>query len=119
LIAYYRTADIALVTPLRDGLNLVAKEYIASRTGEDGVLILSEFAGVAYQLPEALLVNPYSTEEMSDALARALAMPREEQRDLMRAMQSRIRVEDISWWADGFLQCLPKPGYRVEHALSA
>jgi alpha,alpha-trehalose-phosphate synthase [UDP-forming] len=104
LIAYYRAADIALVTPLRDGLNLVAKEYVAARINTDGVLILSEFAGVARQLPEALLVNPYSIEDMAAALAQALLMPVEQQRELMQAMQERIKVQDIAWWAKEFLE---------------
>jgi trehalose 6-phosphate synthase/phosphatase len=103
LIAYYRAADVALVTPLRDGLNLVAKEYVASRIQQDGVLILSEFAGVVRQLPEALLVNPYSTEDMAAALVQALQMPKEEQRERMQLMQGRIKEQDISWWANEFL----------------
>ncbi len=102
LIAYYRAAEIALVTPLRDGLNLVAKEYIASRVNGDGVLILSEFAGVVQQLPEAFLVNPYSIEDMVAVLTAALQMPKEEQRHRMQAMQQRIKAEDISWWAQEF-----------------
>ena len=108
LIAYYVAADIALVTPLRDGLNLVAKEYVASRVEGDGVLILSEFAGVAQQLPEALLVNPYNTEDMVAALLQALEMPKEEQRRRMRAMQERTREQDISWWANEFLDSMAK-----------
>ncbi|WP_376792470.1 trehalose-6-phosphate synthase [Thermoflexus sp.] len=104
LVAYYRTADIALVTPLRDGLNLVAKEYVAARIHEDGVLILSEFAGVAYQLPEALITNPYSAEEMAAALKQALQMPKPEQRRRMKAMRDRLRAEDIWWWAAEFLE---------------
>jgi len=103
LVAYYRAADIALVTPLRDGLNLVAKEYVASRVDADGVLILSEFAGVAYQLPEALLVNPYSTEDMVAALVQALEMSKNEQRRRMQAMQDRIKTQNIAWWAKEFL----------------
>lgn len=103
LIAYYRAADIALVTPLRDGLNLVAKEYVASRIAEDGVLILSEFAGVAHQLPEALLVNPYSTDDMVAALEHAFEMPEEEQQRRMRCMQSQVKAQDIFWWAQEFL----------------
>ena len=102
LIAYYRAAEIALVTPLRDGLNLVAKEYIASRAYGDGVLILSEFAGAVQQLSEALLVNPYSIEDMVAVLMAALHMPKEEQRRRMQAMQQRLKAEDISWWAQGF-----------------
>ena len=107
LVAYYRAADIALVTPLRDGLNLVAKEYVASRTQRDGILILSEFAGVAHQLPEALLVNPYSIEDMSAAILRALEMPKEQQHKSMELMQQRIRSEDIAWWAEAFLNRKP------------
>jgi alpha,alpha-trehalose-phosphate synthase [UDP-forming] len=103
LIAYYRAADIAFVTPLRDGLNLVAKEYVASRVQTDGVLILSEFAGVARQLTEALLVNPYNIEDMSGKLKLALEMPRDEQRRRMQAMQVRIKAEDITWWAREFI----------------
>jgi alpha,alpha-trehalose-phosphate synthase [UDP-forming] len=109
VIAYYRAADIALVTPLRDGLNLVAKEYVASRVNGDGVLILSEFAGAARQLPEALLVNPYSTEEMAGALAQALLMPPDEQAQQMLAMQERLKVQDISWWAKEFLDYMMRP----------
>jgi trehalose 6-phosphate synthase len=105
LLAYYRAADIALVTPLRDGLNLVAKEYVTTRIHEDGVVILSEFAGAAYQLPQALITNPYSQEAVAAALAQALRMPKAEQRERMQAMRNRIRAEDIRWWADGFLEC--------------
>lgn len=104
LIAYYRAADIALVTPLRDGLNLVAKEYVAARIHEEGVVILSEFAGVAYQLPEALLTNPYSVDDLASAIQRALLLTKEEQRERMRPMRSRIQAEDISWWAKQFLE---------------
>ncbi len=103
LIVYYRAADIALVTPLRDGLNLVAKEYVASRIHQDGLLILSEFAGVKYQLPEAIMVNPYSVDDMANALEQALTMPKEEQKRRMQAMQERIKSEDIGWWAQEFL----------------
>ena len=103
LLALYRAAEVSLVTPLRDGLNLVAKEYVAARVHGDGVLVLSEFAGVARQLPEALLVNPSATEEMAAAIERALAMPMSEQRWRMEAMRARVREQDIAWWAEGFL----------------
>lgn len=116
VIAYYRAADIALVTPLRDGLNLVAKEYVASRVDGDGVLILSEFAGAARQLSEALLVNPYSTEEMAAALAQALMMPPEEQRRQMLAMQDRVKEQDISWWAKEFLDYMVRIEPSGNHA---
>ncbi len=117
LVAYYRTSDIALVTPLRDGLNLVAKEYVVSRIDGDGVLILSEFAGVAYQLPEALLVNPYSVEDIAKALLHALKMPKEEQRRRMSAMQARIKSQDIFWWAQEFLERMSEIAMPVESQL--
>jgi alpha,alpha-trehalose-phosphate synthase [UDP-forming] len=102
LVAYYRAADIALVTPLRDGLNLVAKEYVASRINGDGALILSEFAGVADQLPEAVLTNPYSSEDVAAALQQALTMDTAEKRRRMAAMQARVKADDISWWLGEF-----------------
>ena len=103
LVSYYCAADIALVTPLRDGLNLVAKEYVASRIHGDGVVILSEFAGVAHQLPEAILTNPYSSEDVASALLRALTMGVDEQSRRMAAMQARVKAEDIRWWLREFL----------------
>ncbi|MCL4489051.1 MAG: trehalose-6-phosphate synthase [Chloroflexi bacterium] len=104
LMVYYRASDIALVTPLRDGLNLVAKEYVASHVDRDGVLVLSEFAGVSRQLPEAVVVNPYDVDDMARALEQALTMPKEEQQRRLEAMQRRIRAQDVSWWADEFLE---------------
>jgi trehalose 6-phosphate synthase len=103
LIAYDCAAEVALVTPLRDGLNLVAKEYVAARIHEDGVVVLSEFAGVAHQLPEALLVNPYSVEEMAAAIEQALLMPKEEQRQRMTPMREHLQAQDITWWAREFI----------------
>jgi alpha,alpha-trehalose-phosphate synthase [UDP-forming] len=104
LLAYYRAADIALVTPLRDGLNLVAKEFVAARIHDDGVLILSEFAGVAFQLPEALLTNPYSPTELAASLEAAFQMPKDEQRSRMTAMRERLKAQDIVWWSKEFLE---------------
>jgi len=104
LLAYYRAAHIALVTPLKDGMNLVAKEYCASSIEEDCVLILSEFAGAASQLQRgALLVNPYDIEGVADALRRAWEMPRAECAARMRAMRRSIRKQDVYWWLDAFL----------------
>lgn len=104
LLAYYRAAHIALVTPLKDGMNLVAKEYCACSIEEDCVLILSEFAGAATQLQRgALLVNPYDIEGVADALRRAWAMPPEECAARMRAMRRSIRRQDVYWWLDAFL----------------
>ena len=104
LSAYYRAADIALVTPLKDGMNLVAKEYCTCSEGE-GVLILSEFAGASAQLGRgALLVNPYDTKGVAEAIYRAWSMNGDERRARMRQLQRSIRRHDIFWWADGFLR---------------
>lgn len=103
LAGIYRAARIGLVTPLRDGMNLVAKEYVAAQDPTDpGVLILSRFAGAAMQLKDALLINPYSPEEMSDAITRALAMPLDERKRRWRAMMNCVEEQDISWWRQCF-----------------
>ena len=105
LLAYYRAADIALVTPLKDGMNLVAKEYCACSIEEDCVLILSEFAGAAEQLGRsALLVNPYDVEGVADAIREAHSMPKEERVARMRAMRRSIRRYDVFAWVDSFLR---------------
>ncbi len=105
LVAYYSAADIALVTPLRDGMNLVAKEYCACNTGEDGVLVLSEFAGAAAQLQkEAYLVNPYDMEGIAKALHRAIHWNKEERVECMTKLRDSIRKNNIYWWVDSFLQ---------------
>jgi trehalose 6-phosphate synthase len=105
LLAYYRAADIALITPFKDGMNLVAKEYCACSIEEECVLILSEFAGAAAQLQNgALLVNPYDIEGVADTLYRAFTMTDEERRTRMRRMRRSIRESDIFWWVDGFLR---------------
>lgn len=105
LVAYYRAADIALVTPLKDGMNLVAKEYCMSKTRGGGVLLLSEFAGAAAQLQRygAVLVNPYDVEGVAAAIHQAFVMPEAEQRSRMRRMRRFIREHDIYWWVDSFL----------------
>jgi len=103
LAGFHRTAAIGLITPLRDGMNLVAKEYVAAQNPDDpGVLILSRFAGAAMQLKDALLINPYSPEEMSDAIDRALAMPLDERKRRWRAMMDSVEQQDISWWRSAF-----------------
>jgi trehalose 6-phosphate synthase len=107
LAGIYRAARIGLVTPLRDGMNLVAKEYVAAQDPEDpGVLILSHFAGAARQLTDAVLVNPYSAEDMADAIAMALAMPRPERIQRWRRMMDNIRDEDVLWWRRSFTDVL-------------
>ena len=99
----YRSADVGMVTSLHDGMNLVAKEYIAARDDEQGVLLLSVFTGASRELHEALLVNPYSAEETGNALARALAMPLAEQRERMRTMRAWVQSHNIYRWAGAML----------------
>jgi trehalose 6-phosphate synthase/phosphatase len=106
LVALYRAAEVMLVTPLRDGMNLVAKEYVASRIDEDGVLVLSEFAGAAAELREAVLVNPYDIEGTAATLASALAMPADERRSRMRALRAHVRTADVHGWAQSFIDAL-------------
>ncbi|WP_375184485.1 trehalose-6-phosphate synthase [Aquabacterium sp.] len=100
---HYRACEIAMVTSLHDGMNLVAKEYIATRDTEDGVLILSRFAGAASELHEALVVNPYHIDETAEALAKALSMHPAEQRERMRAMRKRLADFNIYRWAGRML----------------
>lgn len=105
LLARYRTSEIALITPLRDGMNLVAKEYCASSVENNGVLILSEFAGAADQLGKhALLVNPYDTDGTADAIYEAFTMEPEERRQHMRHLRSDIRRNDVHRWLRRFVE---------------
>jgi trehalose 6-phosphate synthase len=107
LAGLYRAAKVGLVTPLRDGMNLVAKEYVAAQDPKDpGVLILSRFAGSANQLPAALIVNPNSPEEISEALKRALTMPLAERIERWRALFSNVQGEDVGAWRDAFVGAL-------------
>lgn len=104
LLAHYRAADVALITPLREGMNLVAKEYCAARTAEPGVLVLSEFAGAAGQLAAgALLVNPHDTTATARTLNRALRLSEAERGRRMRSLRDEVRRHDIFWWAESFL----------------
>ncbi|MBN1781090.1 bifunctional alpha,alpha-trehalose-phosphate synthase (UDP-forming)/trehalose-phosphatase [bacterium] len=111
LVDLYRMGDVALVTPLRDGMNLVAKEYLASRTDNMGVLVLSEMAGAAHELSEAIIVNPNHMDEVADALQTALGMPAEEQKERNRVMQQRIQRYNVVTWAEDFMD-------RLAHARS-
>ncbi len=105
LLALYQTADIALVTPLKDGMNLVAKEYCACCTDEAGVLILSQFAGAAAQLGRwAMVVNPYDVEQTADAIYNAFRMPAGERRYRMRQLRRNVRTQNVFWWVDQFMQ---------------
>lgn len=110
LAGVYRASRIGLVTPLRDGMNLVAKEYVAAQDPEDpGVLILSRFAGAAEQMQDALLVNPHSAEELADALQRALAMPLDERKARWQSLMNDVQERDVMWWLDRFTQVLAQP----------
>ncbi|MGB2868759.1 MAG: bifunctional alpha,alpha-trehalose-phosphate synthase (UDP-forming)/trehalose-phosphatase [Bacteroidota bacterium] len=106
LVALYRISDIALVTPLRDGMNLVAKEYVATRSDNTGVLILSEMAGASKELGEAVIVNPNNREEIAGALCEALEMPVVEQQRRNRVMRDRIRRYNVTRWAGDFVRSL-------------
>ena len=111
LVGLYRAARAALVTPLRDGMNLVAKEYVAAQDPDDpGVLILSRFAGAARECAAALLVNPYDHEGVAIAINRALAMPLEERRQRHAAIFKVLAQNDLSRWAERFLETLEQPG---------
>ena len=106
LVALYRAADVMLVTPLRDGMNLVAKEFVASRIDEDGVLVLSEFAGASWELAEAIQVNPYDVEATAESYYRALGMTPEERRARLAPLRTRVETYDVHHWAKTFLEQL-------------
>ena len=106
--ALYAAADVMLVTPLRDGMNLVAKEYVATRLDDTGALVLSEFAGAAAELAEAQHVNPYDIDAVATAVKRAIVMRPAEQKLRMRALRARVTGSDVHRWADGFLDELER-----------
>ena len=110
LTALYRAAAVMLVTPLCDGMNLVAKEFVASRTDEDGVLILSEFAGAADELGDAVIVNPYDVTAVAEAIEAALAMTPDERRTRMRSLRRRVRERTVQDWVRHFLSELETQG---------
>ncbi|MDQ0762847.1 alpha,alpha-trehalose-phosphate synthase (UDP-forming) [Streptomyces canus] len=110
LAAFYRAADVMLVTPLRDGMNLVAKEFVAARPDLDGSLVLSEFAGAAHELTEALLVNPHHLAELQDAMVTALHLDEGERRLRMRELRRHVRERDVHHWARSFLTVLAGAG---------
>ena len=106
LIALYRSADIMLVTPLRDGMNLIAKEYVAARTDNQGCLILSEFAGAATELASALTVNPYDVSALADTILRALRMSTHEQQARMSELRNAVSTQTVHRWARDFIHDL-------------
>nr|CAD7439043.1 unnamed protein product [Timema bartmani] len=103
LAAFYRDSAVALVTPLRDGMNLVAKEFVACQIGEPGVLIVSPFAGAGGMMHEALLVNPYEINEMANTIHRALQMPLDERELRMKQLRQREKLMDVNHWMNSFL----------------
>ncbi|HEY7510548.1 MAG TPA: bifunctional alpha,alpha-trehalose-phosphate synthase (UDP-forming)/trehalose-phosphatase [Vicinamibacteria bacterium] len=115
LVALYALADVAWVTPLRDGMNLVAKEYVACRAEAPGVLVLSEFAGAAAEMGEAFVVNPYDEERTAEAVEAALALPADERRARMDALRHRVQRNNVFAWSERFLTTLDQAG--AERAL--
>jgi trehalose 6-phosphate synthase len=110
LMAHYMAADVMLVTPLRDGMNLVAKEYVAARTDDTGTLVLSEFAGAAEELKGATIVNPYDVDELAEALAASIDSDRSEQRSAMRMLRRRVDRWDVHRWAAHCLKSIEGVG---------
>ena len=106
LIDLYVSSDVAMITPLRDGMNLVAKEYLATRVENDGVLILSELAGSSKELPQALLVNPFDIEQLAQSIKTAIEMPLKEQQERNTISRKRIRRYDIDKWSSNFMNAL-------------
>ena len=106
MVALYLAADVMLVTALRDGMNLVAKEYVASRFDDDGVLVLSEFAGASDELTRAVLINPHDIDGLKSGIVRAIEMPQNERASRMRHMRKRVFENDVAKWSSGFLHAL-------------
>jgi trehalose 6-phosphate synthase len=106
LVALYLAADVMLVTPLIDGMNLVAKEYVAARSGASGVLVLSEFAGASLELTEAIIINPYDVDALKKAIVESLRMPADKAAARMKGMYDRLVVRNVDAWAECFLSTL-------------
>jgi trehalose 6-phosphate synthase len=106
LVPLYRAGDVMLVTPFRDGMNLVAKEYVATRLDDDGVLVLSEFTGAADELRDAVLVNPHDESALQDAIVTAVEMHRRERRERMERLREAVRRHNVNDWARMFLKSL-------------
>ncbi len=116
LIDLYMTSDIAMITPVRDGMNLVAKEFVATRVKGDGILILSEMAGASKELYESILVNPFDLNQMADALLQAIKMPAEEQKKRNMSMQKRLRRYSVEHWANEFMMALKNKNHNTEES---
>ena len=116
MVALYLAADVMLVTALRDGMNLVAKEYCAARFDNDGVLVLSEFTGASDELKRALLINPHDIDGLKDAMMQAVDMPRAERRKRMRSLRKRVRENDVQHWSRGFLRTLSEANDGIDRS---
>lgn len=116
MVALFLAADVMLVTALRDGMNLVAKEYVASRIDDGGVLVLSEFTGASDELRQALLINPHDIDGLKDAMHRALQMPERERARRMRALRKRVLTNDVARWSATFLEALTKSTHESHTA---
>lgn len=116
LIAFYRQSDVMLVTPIRDGMNLVAKEYMSARTDDEGMIVISETAGAASELGEAVVVNPNDIEAIAEGIHQALVMPTEEKIAINRIIKERLRRYNVEYWADDFLNALTRMGIEDDHA---
>ena len=110
LVAYYRLADLTVVSSVNDGMNLVAKEYLASQVDESGVLLISQMAGAAEELTDALIINPYDAEGVADTIRYALEMPADERRRRISAMRAYLQTHDLHAWAQG---CLNDVGISI------
>jgi trehalose 6-phosphate synthase len=110
MAALYRAADVMIVTPLRDGMNLVAKEYVACRQADDGALVLSEFAGAARELRQAYLVNPHDINGLKEAMVEAMSAPPRVKARRMRLLRRQVNDHDIDHWAEAFLDDLADTG---------
>ena len=120
LAGFYRHASVGLVTPLRDGMNLVAKEYVAAQPPEDpGALVLSRFAGAAQELDRAILVNPYDPDEIAEGLHLALTMPLAERHERWQAMKEAVWRNTAVAWSNRFLAELAKAAVRVDDVQAA
>lgn len=111
MVALYLAADVMLVTALRDGMNLVAKEYVATRVDEDGVLVLSEFAGASDELRQALLINPHDIEGLKDTIMQAVEMPRRDRVRRMRLLRKRVLTNNVARWSAAFLDALTRSAH--------
>ena len=108
MTALHRLADFCIVSSLHDGMNLVAKEFVASRADEDGVLVLSQFAGAALELSDAVLFNPYAIDELAEAIRQAVEMPQAERKKRMQRMRSAVQDNNVYRWAGKILSALLK-----------